>query len=420
MQMWIQKGTVMLMCFAIVSSATPIQAATYVPSASCSELFKAVRESSMQRAADSLVMNDVTCGAYKFLIDRYEPGTCSARGFSDPKGQGITSLNPDFAVRLATLLVEGEAAVGRFGINSAFRTGGPNGGQACANPRGYGGNTNASPHAQGLAVDLVYPGGGTKHDCSSAGYEWIVANAGRHGIAQYNQVHSFVSGECNHVENTGRVTGGPGPGASSAKTASPTSDFTQAIRQALGYNTQPETRSMNSAQPFFSSQSPIQAFLPQQGISVTTGIPAGVDATAGTQIGVSSQLGWTSGQMTHATTAGDRLEELAFGPKSTSPSHATSVPLIVTGAQAVNISGSQNHATTQPMSIMQISPTQQTQTFISGDLSWQSESSFQSNPVTGWTAVLITVKAALNRILAIMRPLGVHDAIIDQQGEYAE
>lgn len=386
-----------------LSAAEPLNA-------SCTELFKQVEASHVTRVFDKAILDTATCGAYKFLIERYEPGQCSQRGLANPKVDGITALNPEFARNLALLLVEGENALGgRFGINSALRTGGPNGGQACANPRGYSGNTNASPHAQGLAVDLVYPGGGTKHDCSSAGYKWIEANAGKRKIALYNQVHSYVSGECNHVEHTGKVTGGPGPGAPSANPtpSSPSATFSQAIRQAIGGSTQQPTQvqSVTSGQPAFSSQSPIAAF--QDTPATTPSAPS-----------ISSQLG-TPANGTISTTSADRLEELAFGPKPVATTSGTSsVPLVVSGANAATLTGSQNPSVSQITSTQGASSPSQT-TFTSGDLSWQGET-VPSVPISGVQATLITLRATLSRILAILQPFGIRNAFAGNTDEHAE
>jgi len=201
--------------YAQQSAGTPTQQ----NSAACDQLFN-LPQGTMTSSVGQTVMNPTVCAAYQYLISIYQPGSSTLACIPNAKVVGITSLNPDFAVRAAKMLQAAQAAVGPFGINSAYRNACA---QKSANPAGFAGNPNGSMHTKGLAIDLIYPGGGTKNDCSSAGYKWIIANAKNYGIAQYSQVHSYVSGECNHVENTGTVNGGTGPGASQVPNTPPTS-----------------------------------------------------------------------------------------------------------------------------------------------------------------------------------------------------
>ncbi len=186
----------------------------------CNSLF-GLPTDTIQMPADRAVMNTNACAAYQYLITKYPtPGDCARIGLRNPRIQGITSLNTDFAIRLAQLMSAAEFAGYPLRITSAYRTAGPKGGQACANP-----SAPNSKHTKGLAVDLAFPGGGTNYDCSSDGYRWVYANAPRYSLALYSQNHTrYLKGECNHIEYTGITASATGPGA--ADTSAPDEEDT--------------------------------------------------------------------------------------------------------------------------------------------------------------------------------------------------
>lgn len=267
MNMRVSINTVLALALVLI---VPFQtrATTSPPlSEECRKLFNLPAGTMTQEIDKKVVANPEACAAYSYLISIYRPGKDSARCIPNVQVNGITGLNPDFAIRAAKMLKEASnpslGGVGQFYINSAYRN---QCAQGSANPnataKGF-----VSMHSKGLALDLIYPGGGTNHDCSSAGYKWIISNARRFGIAQYDQIHKPVSGECNHVENTGQVAGGAGPGSSAAggslpstSQTSPTSAFGNMLRQALGLPQQQMPQPTTPYQNVPQALSPLSAF----------------------------------------------------------------------------------------------------------------------------------------------------------------
>lgn len=180
---------------------------------------------------------------------------------------------------------------------------------------------------------------------------------------------------------------------------SPTSSLFNSVRGALGIPTQ-------QAQPFVS-----QPAYPSQPASVA---PLSAFENTNTNPDVSSQI---TGSVTTSgsSSAANRLEELAFGPIATSSRSATSVPIVISGANASFLFGNQQASTSAVTPTYGfISP--QT-TFISGDLSWQNDT-VSSQPVSGIQAILITIRATLLRILHYLTPFG--NRTIDTYGELGE
>jgi len=138
---------------------------------------------------DGKYLNDEYCAAIKDLVARYNPGECSSKGFSNPKVEGITKLNPEFAVALSKQL----RAIGNVTIISAYRS---KEGQQCANP-----SAPDSSHTYGCAVDL----GSSKNECDAT-CQKIKATGGTYGIAIRADATTCklgsTPGECNHVEPT--------------------------------------------------------------------------------------------------------------------------------------------------------------------------------------------------------------------------
>src|SRR3989344_2914259 len=179
----------------------------------CDKLFN-LPHGTITRAADAKVMSPEVCGAYQFLISRYAPGPRSSVGLSNPKVDGITRLNPDFAVALAKML----NAAPYMLINSAFRT---KEGQGSVNPD--------SNHTYGCAVDLGY----AKSNCGSSQCQFVLQS----GPPAYGlQIRMKYDPEWNHVEpvNVQQCRAkGPGGGVTPGA-GSPTSQLSDAIRRARG------------------------------------------------------------------------------------------------------------------------------------------------------------------------------------------
>lgn len=360
-----------LVAVALVSilGISKTSAEAQAPSAQCAELL--AFSSKMGRPIDQKFINNEVCSAYQFLIERYTIGERSAACIKS-KAEGITGLNPDFAVRLAKLLKDAPVYIG---INSALR------------PRACQGSTNPeSNHVYGCAVDLGY----SQSSCDSAACQWILRNAPQEPYKIH--IRMKYSREWNHVEPLDRESCRAGKaGDPSIPSPAPSAAFSQAVRQAFGLPTQQNQVSVDQpafpSQPVSSSQSPISAFNEPQ-----------------VAPGVSKQINTSVNTSGNSSTVADRLEELAFGPRPATSTTATSVPLVVSGANAAVLTGSQNPTTASTNSITGISnPVQQT--FTSGDLSWQGES-VSSSPVSGMTAILITLKSALMRLLQYLTPFG--------------
>lgn len=378
---------------------TAFAAETPTTSANCSNLLK-LAPTTMARPADKVFINAEVCDAYNFLIDRYDPGPRSSAGLSNPKVEGIIYLNPDFAVRLAKML----KAAPYMRINSAYRT-----------PEGQGSKNPGSNHIYGCAVDLGY----SQDSCGSAQCQWVLQNAGN---AEFKiQIRMKYAPEWNHIEPIDKDACRAGrAGNPNIPSPAPSGPLSTALRDIFS----PPPASVPSptaAQPLSQTQSPIQAFQPQSVTGAVPVTPVEIAETpnAGTN-GVSSIIGGTTGNTSSATSAANRLEELAFSTPQSQSKMATSVPLVITGSPAVVIASNQQPApNTSPTSLTpSIRPTPQT--FVSDDLSWQNtDIAFSSGPVTGWDAIFITIRATLNRMLALLQPFGVRSVVVEH-GEEAE
>ncbi|MEK7509788.1 MAG: hypothetical protein AAB605_03690, partial [Patescibacteria group bacterium] len=256
------------------------------------------------------------------------------------------------------------------------------------------------PHVKGYGIDI---------NDKSGKLNALLAYARQSG--KFSMVGVPGTNDIWHIEaaNCGNPNFNPNPSLQDnwSGATSPTSSLFNSLRQALGMSTQQPvaTQPAFSSQPVSTSQSPIQAFQEPQ-----TASP-----------GVSSQIDITSGGTTHATSAADLLEELAFGPKKPAPVTVTgtTVPLVVSGSDAIGISGTQQTSGQQnlPPGVSGIPE----QTFISGDLSWQGGAIQPTQPLTGWEAIIATIKAVLNRMLQLLVPFGARDTIyLNESGEFEE
>jgi hypothetical protein len=210
--------------------------ATTLNSTVCNQLY-GLPAGTISTTISSQYLNPTVCAAMQDLISRYNPGGCSSKGFTNAKVQGITSLNSVFAVNLDTMLKAADAAGYHITINSAYRS---PAGEQCANPTAYGRGF-VSMHTKGLAADLQYPNDANSlGECDgsasnlSAAYLWVNANDATYHLGQYDQLHSHVQNECNHVEErSGTSDSTLGPGATGAAPTTPL----QAVTNALGITT---------------------------------------------------------------------------------------------------------------------------------------------------------------------------------------
>lgn len=165
----------------------PSLAAADANPSSCDALFNLPGSTISLNSKDKTVMSPEVCAAYQDLIDRYRnPGPCSQKGLQNPQVDGIIRLNPQFALHLDQML---KAMPIQLQINSAFRTGGTDGGQMCANQKAPNSN-----HTKGCAVDLGY----YQSSCDSSACQWVLAHAGEYGL----RLRMHYSPEWNHIEPT--------------------------------------------------------------------------------------------------------------------------------------------------------------------------------------------------------------------------
>lgn len=265
-------------------------------------------------------------------------------------------------------------------------------------------------HPSGIAIDV--------NTTSRAGYARLHQNACQFGLdfyLRFDDQYHFVplshsisrrKSSCGKQVVVSCQTAGFAPqdmGYGSIPPASPTAQFTQSIRD---WFSPPAQQPQMSAQPALLSPSVSPSQSPLSAFQETTPIELG---------GVSSQIGNTMIVMT-TSTAADRLEELAFGPKPTTTT-ATSVPLVVSGANAAMLTGTQQASTSAVGGTQGIIFPSQT-TFISGDLSWQNDTADASRPLSGVEAILVMIKATLMRMLQYLVPFG--SGSINTYGEVRE
>ncbi len=367
------------------------------------------------------------------LLPRYQPGGDSMKCGANIVTEGITRLNPNFAVRLANMLKNAEAATGsKFGINSAYRC--PEA-QLSANPNGYGGNPYGSPHVRGLAVDLIYPGGGTKYDCSSPGYQWVIAHSQKEfGIAQYDQIHNHVNGECNHIEDT---TGATGLGSNGQPLTppqnSPSAALSNMLRNFLGQDQQPPPQQQTpqpqpqqavsptqnpynyTPQPTNNPASPSQSSSPiSSPVGTSNTNTNAVDNqnqnTNNSQNNVSSGSSDTNKPaVTVGPSAIDQINAIAY-PSSTPPTGGQPVGAPV-GISADLVDAVQIHGTpsTSPAAIA-VNTTQgpaPIQTFTTQDLSQAPTQAYAVNPQTTFAMrILEDLKQKLLWALSYLKPFG--------------
>jgi hypothetical protein len=296
----------------------------------------------------------------------------------------IICLNPLFAQKLKNLMEN--VPGGPPEITSGYRTIRE---QEAAMRSGHSRVSNACNgyHLYGLAADFNNNNGQQTN--------WMRAHASQYGIRtignwdpNHFQDGSGRSGQCGacNAEGLGDTSSGGGGGFGAG---SPTAGFAESLRQWIAPPPAQPAIPSQPAQSISQSQNPLESFS---------------ENDAENEIGgVSSQIN-TGAISSGSSTAADRLEELAFGPKPATTT-ATSVPLVVSGSNAAILSGTpQNAQTTSVTPNQGMSAPSQT-TFVSGDLSWQSGISTQG-PLTGWDAIFVTIRATLNRILALITPFG--------------
>lgn len=425
---------------------------------SCNQLF-GLPEGTIRMDPDKGIMSSEVCGAYLFLISRYTPGPRSSVGLSNPKVEGITKLNPDFAVALAKMLKSAPA----MGIISAYRT-----------PEGQGAKNPQSNHIYGCAVDLGY----SQSVCSQIQCQWVLQNAPSFGL----HIRMMWSPEWNHIEPIAKdACRSNGPGVGDPVAAPPSSSIANYARQLLG-----GSQSQPSSQLFGQSAqqnctlpdgvvvpcssianqgmqqqptiSPIQG-TQQGGTQGTqqrtpiTGQSADLsgatqteeeDAGAGT-LGSKSLTESILEKLSRATTSSvssstkklTAFEQISIFAKGTTssetPSGTTTVPLVlvVSGENAVGIqSQSQNEPVVLPQNDASVTPAHlpitSQQTFTSPDLGGPAfgEPSVPASQTTftPYQKILTDMQSVVRNMLAYLKPFGrpIESTYANEYSDWAE
>ncbi len=422
----------LLIALVLLSIGTSITSAadsfTVNPSA-CNELF-GLPAGQMQRPDDKRVMSPEVCSAYKFLISRYTPGPRSSVGLRNPKVEGITRLNPDFAVALAKMLSKAPYMT----IVSAYRTAE---GQGSKNPQ--------SNHTYGCAADLGY----LQSTCSQVQCQWVIKNAPADGL----HIRMKYSPEWNHIEPINVQVcraGGPGGGITPGQPSTdpspwledetggeyyplppttPTSGIADRFRQAIGMQTQPapvgtpSTIAAPAATPAPSNlplPTQSQFCLPEYTCSGSTlmyknsfcAVQAQRECPGGCQSGAC--VGTTSpatGATTSSTTAQDTLSFLNTYTGATSTDIGTSTPLQLLLALTQNQSSTTARPTSTiqtplvaPGSIASMQLVGAQQTFTSSDLNQNITGTYVPQDRTAVFGVLENMRQVLLRALDLLRP----------------
>lgn len=362
--------------------------------------------STMCRPADIVILQGgCELNPYPILESRYKSSNVHITPRGDGDNLNLTGgINPSLACRLVKFFEYAEKNHGcrNIKIISAYRSAQQqenlcgDGGTGCA-PAGK------SCHQYGLAIDI-----------SSSCTEWMRSFLGKKNPnsagAQQFQLHFPYSGD--HIQcienigascnpNTRGCDGKAGitPELGVVRRPPPTTAFSNAVRQWLApQQSQPQqVVTATPSQPASASQNPLTAFQEPQTIG-----------------GVSGQLTMTPAA-TNTNSVADRLEALAFPTTTQTGSTATTVPLVISGAQAVQLSAGQQAPTTPTYTGSgAVSPSQST--FISGDLSWQGAPQVPQT-LTGFQATLANVRAILERILAFLTPFNTRNAVLEYAGE---
>ncbi len=226
---------------------------------------------------------------------------------------------------------------------------------------------------------------------------------------------SSCKGPCN-----GGVVINPDPNAlANATNYSPSSPLTDMFRQALGLNQQPPPPPPPppaQQQPLQQAQQATQYF-PSSQPTTNTGTPSTGSPSPITALSTSSQqyLGVTDTGTAYQPSVAEQLLQMAYGTAKQNPPQntGTSVPLYLSPDDVGSVQV-QNESSTTPY-VAQNAPVgtlQPSQTFTSQDLSYARPAQpAYTPPSSGVFAVLETLKTLLLRLLEILRPMGIRNAL---------
>lgn len=302
----------------------------------------------------------------------------------------IDGLTPEFACGLAGFLKAAPpgitVGVGTYQVTASVKT---HGVEYCQHRQCIEG-TNS--HPRGLAADLLYNGSklsggaGASAACrQNALCTWAHQNAGQYGLMFRLMPESGCQAgyyEPWHIEAQG-VGGCGGSGSSSGGLSGGPGDL---LRDALAPAEQ--TPTATTTQQMATSS-----------VSATSTI--NINSLFGTSSS-SSDTTSTPENTTSENSIADRLQELAFGSPAASTTAATSVPLVVSGRDATGLTSLHGNATSGVLANGLYSISQQT--FFSKDLSWEGDEEIHGQPLSGWEAILMTIKVTLLRMLQMLTP----------------
>lgn len=293
------------------------------------------------------------------------------------KGVNITCLNPRFADKLKKFMEAAGAATGNIPtITDGYRA--PHKQTALVASGASRAGPCQSYHNYGQAADFNQNRGGQT--------PWMRANSRQYGIG------IIGSWDPNHFQDANGRTGqcgacgnDSGNGTLPPASGSPSNNFANTIRQALGMQQQPAAQPQPQLppQPLQQMQPLIQAF----------------------QEPVSQKIEPTSATPTQASSSvADKLEGLAFGEKQTSPAtttHATSIPVYLDGSDIGGIASKGKPDAPQPVTATAgIGGSVTQSTFGSENLIWENS----QTDITGFQAILLSIQQRLQAILVYLTP----------------
>lgn len=389
----------------------------------------------VRSAADKSINNEEVCAAYKFLLERNGTGTRGTQCYRSQTDR-ILKLNPGFAVGLYKALSEIEKLYGgRNIIQSGFRCDGSNGN-----------------HPKGCAADIIWASckakGGDGWRCSSDRFDapeqrWIDANGKQ---APYNiHLRLRYAPEGHHVEPVN--TAGCATGATVGSGNAPSSGISDSIRNLFAAPPQQEQMcalsdgkqvpcssiaNLGSQQALPQQQQPGQLGQqpPALGSENTTAYAPGTcppqfyckndtyyyrSSTCVDQVQKKCFAGCSKAGTTCAATstsetssAFDQIENIAEPTVEVgTPVSDKLFELTLSGEDAVTLGDNLSPTTTQATSSTPVLPLQVSeQTFVSGDLRNSPAEKYPPQELSAMQRVLVTMRDALLRVLAYLRPFG--------------
>ena len=324
----------------------------------------------------------------------------------------VSCLNAEFAQRLARLMKETPGGVPKItGQEGAYRR--PEAQIAAQRSGASQVGPCASYHQYGLAVDF--------NSSNTQTQRWLRENASRFGLSPVTNAnpttgctprgfcdygHIQISGQlppreqCGLCANTQGYNYPPSPPSGGAPLG-----FGNQFRSAFGMQPTLPPQPTLPTQPYTQQQPLLNAFnqTPQSQVQ-----PSGVSGQITTTNTNTNTNQNTNTSSSSATSVADQLLQLAFGTSSApgSGTNATSVPIVITGANSGSIASTQQTGMTNPelQNTGSLQPVGQ-QTFVSNDLRTQQPIATQTYN-SRLQETLGTLRTALTLLLQYLKPFG--------------